>query len=62
VEPELSISNNGGVITVTWDPPVGALQRSLDIGNPANWVTIPGASSPFITNAPPAIQFFRVLP
>ena len=60
VEPEMFINNNAGVITITWDPPIGTLQRSLDISSPANWVTIPGASSPFITNAPPAIQFFRV--
>ncbi len=60
VQPELSISNNGGVFTVTWDPAVGTLQRSTDISSPANWVTIPGASSPFVTNAPPSIQFFRV--
>jgi hypothetical protein len=58
--PTLHISANGSVSTITWSGG-GTLQRSLDIGSPANWVNIPGASSPFVTNSPPAIQFFRVI-
>jgi hypothetical protein len=60
VRPVMSVSRNGGATTITWTPPIGTLQRSPDISSPANWVNVPGASSPFITNAPPAIQFFRV--
>lgn len=59
--PTLHISRSGGLTTITWSGG-GTLQRSLDISSPANWVNIPGASSPFVTNAPPAIQFFRVAP
>jgi hypothetical protein len=57
--PTLHISANGSVSTITWTGG-GTLQRSSNISSPANWVNIPGASSPFVTNAPPAIQFFRV--
>ncbi len=59
VGPTLRIVNNGGVSTITWTGG-GTLQRSSDISSPANWQNILGASSPFVTNAPPAIQFFRV--
>jgi len=61
VGPTLHITANGGVSTITWSGG-GTLQGSLDISSPANWFNIPGASSPFVTNAPPAIQFFRVAP
>src|SRR5205085_11556562 len=57
--PLLQTSRNGNQVTITW-PGGGTLQKSTDIGNPANWQNIPGAASPFVTNGPPAVQFFRV--
>ena len=60
IEPVMSVSQSGASVTVSWVPPIGTLQGSLDISSPANWFNIPGATSPFTTNAPPAIQFFRV--
>ena len=58
--PRLVTSSTGGNnFTITWSGG-GTLQKSADIGSPANWVNIPGAASPFVTNTIGAKQFFRV--
>ena len=60
VGPTLDIANSGGNITISWQGG-GTLQYSLDISSTANWQDIPGAVSPFQTNAASAVyQFFRV--
>jgi hypothetical protein len=60
VGPTLNIANSGGNITISWQGG-GTLQYSLDISSSANWQNIPGAVSPFQTNAASAVyQFFRV--
>jgi hypothetical protein len=59
--PRLGISRGNGTVTITW-PGGGTLQRSTDIGSPANWQPLPGATSPFQTNTTStARQFFRVV-
>ena len=57
--PTITPGLNGSVLTLTW-PGGGTLQRSSDVGNTNNWVNIPGAASPFVTNAVGAPKFFRV--
>jgi hypothetical protein len=59
--PKLSIAPGNNNVTITW-PGGGVLQRSTDIGSPANWQPVPGATSPFQTNTTStARQFFRVV-
>jgi hypothetical protein len=58
--PTLFTSRDGNNLTITWSGG-GTLQRSSDIGSPANWQDIIGATSPFQTNTTAAtLQFFRV--
>ena len=58
--PHLTESLNGNTFTITWTGG-GTLQKSVNISSPVNWVTIPGAASPFVTNKTAvANQFFRV--
>jgi hypothetical protein len=59
--PTLTTSTSGGNnFTITWNGG-GTLQKSADLGSPANWVTIPEAASPFVTNRNATTkQFFRV--
>ena len=57
----LRSSIDGNDLTLTWNCG-GRLQKSTDISSSDNWVTIPGAASPFRTNKTTAIrQFFRVI-
>jgi hypothetical protein len=58
--PRLVPSLNGNTLTITWNGG-GVFQRSSDIGSPGNWVTIPGATSPFVTNTTGGPLFFRVV-
>ncbi|HEY0549383.1 MAG TPA: hypothetical protein VGF13_07240 [Verrucomicrobiae bacterium] len=57
--PTLTPSLNGNTLTITWNGG-GEFQRSSNLNNPANWVTIPGATSPFVTNTTGGPLFFRV--
>ena len=47
--PHLTVARSGNTVTVTWVGG-GALQRSSNLNSTNNWVTIPGAASPFQTN------------
>ena len=55
----LHITEAGGSVTVTWSGG-GTLQSSADISNPANWVNVPAATSPYTTAAGGAAKFYRV--
>jgi hypothetical protein len=58
--PRLVPSLNGNSLTISWNGG-GTFQRSSNISSPANWVTIPGAASPFVTNTTGGPLFFRVV-
>ena len=58
--PRMTILRNGADVIITW-PGTATLQRSINLNSPANWTTIPGATSGFQTNVSSTpIQFFRL--
>jgi hypothetical protein len=57
--PKLTNRLSGSTYTITW-PGGGTLQKSTNISGTNNWVTIPGAASPFVTNTAPPNKYFRV--
>jgi hypothetical protein len=54
----LSVSSNGGDVTITWEPGIGTLQSAPAVDGP--WTDVDGASGGSHTVTPDGNAFFRV--
>ena len=59
--PKLSISQGAGMVTLSWEPAIGTLRSTTDLGAPRPWPEVPGApTSPYTTTASGPFKAFYV--